>query len=196
MKTKTKEISIVEEITPEIDLINVPKIVDEKSLTNATEVLSQANTFLKRVVAYKETKTKPLNEALKIIRAETKPLETKLENIIETIRESMSKYQTEKIRLQKLAEDNIANKVAEGKIKAETGIRKLENMDKPVERVATNTGKISFKEVKKFEVMDITLLPKEYIIANETAIRSAMNINIELPGVRYFTEQIPINNLR
>ena len=39
IKTK-KELSIVEEITPALTSINVPKIVDEESLTSATEVLS------------------------------------------------------------------------------------------------------------------------------------------------------------
>lgn len=176
--------------------INLPKIVDEHSMTEATEVLSQANKYLKDLIADKETMTKPINESLKVIRAKYKPLETKLESIIDSIRKSMSMYQTEQIRLQKIKEDKIALRVDKGTLKVETGIRKIEELPQTATKVSAQSGKISFREDKKFEVIDITMLPKEYILANEIAIRTAMKAGIELPGVRYYTEQVPINNLR
>ena len=191
-----KQVSIIDQIAPAITAINIPKIVDEKSLTNATEVLSQANKYLKELTTDKEKLTKPLNDALKEVCARYKPIEIKLEGIIDNIRSSMSQYQTEQIRLQKAEEDKIAERVAKGNLKVETGIKKLESMDKPVDKVNTQTGKISFKTVKKFEVVDLALVPVEYHLANETAIRNAMVANIELPGVKYYTEQVPINNLR
>lgn len=49
-----------------------------------------------------------------------------------------------------------------------------------------------FKRVKKSDLNDIRIEE----LANETAIRNAMVANLELPGVRYYTEQVPINNLR
>ena len=195
-KTTTKEISIIDEVTPVIESMKVLEIKDEKSLTSATELLSQANKYLKALDEDKSKITKPLNDALKEVRARYKPLEVKLENLISSIRSSMSKYQTEQIRLQKIEEDKIAERVAKGTLKVETGIAKMENLDKPVDKVNTSSGKISFKTVKKFEVVDLSQVPVEYHIANETAIRNAMVANIELPGVRYYTEQVPINNLR
>lgn len=195
-KKTIKEVSIIEKLTPALMSINVPKIVDEKTMTNATEVLSQANKYLKDLVADKETMTKPINESLKAIRAKYKPLEIKLEGIIANIRASMTSYQTEQIRLQKIEEEKIAERVAKGTLKAETGIKKMENLNKPVEKVNTESGKISFKEVEKFEVIDISKVPMEYHLVDETMIRNAMKINIHLEGVRYYTEQIPINNTR
>ena len=100
-KKPTKELSIIDKITPALTSINIPKIVDEKSMINATEILSQANKYLKDLVADKETMTKPINESLKVIRAKYKPLEIKLEGIIANIRNSMTSYQTEQIHLQK-----------------------------------------------------------------------------------------------
>ncbi len=72
----------------------------------------------------------------------------------------------------------------------------MENLDKPVDKVNTQSGKISFKEVEKFEVEDISKLPIEYHLADEVAIRNAMKANIHLEGVRYYKEQVPINNIR
>lgn len=195
-KKQTKELSVIDKLTPALMSINVPKIVDEQTMTNATEILSQANKYLKDLVADKETMTKPINESLKAIRAKYKPLEIKLEGIIANIRASMTSYQTEQIKLQKIEEEKIAERVAKGTLKAETGIKKMEAMDKPVEKVATESGKISFKEVEKFEITNLAEIPIEYHLADETAIRNAMKANIHLPGVKYYTEQVPINNLR
>lgn len=195
-KPTTKAVSIIDQISPVITSINIPKIVDEKTLTSATEILSQANKYLKDLTIDKEKITAPLNAALKEVRAKYKPIEIKLEGIIENIRHSMSAYQTEQIRLQKIEEDKIAERVAKGNLKAETGIKKMENLDKPVDNVNTQSGKISFKEVEKFEVIDISKIPMKYHLVDETAIRNAMKANIHLEGVRYYKEQVPINNLR
>ena len=189
-------ISIIEQLQPEIESIGNIKIVDEQSLTKATEVLSQANKYAKQLEEDKQKITKPTNDALKEIRARYKPLENKLEDIILNIRKSMTSYQTEQMRLQKIEEEKIANRVAKGTLKVETGIRKLEELPQTADKIATQSGKISFKTVKKFEVIDITLIPHKYLIVNETAIRDAMKAGIELPGVKYFEEQVPINNLR
>lgn len=189
-------ISIIEQLQPEIESIGNIKIVDEQSLTKATEVLSQANKYAKQLEEDKQKITKPINDALKEIRARYKPLENKLEDIILNIRKSMTSYQTEQMRLQKIEEEKIANRVAKGTLKVETGIRKLEELPQTADKIATQSGKISFKTVKKFEVIDITLIPHKYLIVNETAIRDAMKAGIELPGCKYFEEQVPINNLR
>lgn len=189
-------ISIIEQLQPEIESISNIKIVDEQSLTKATEVLSQANKYAKQLEEDKQKITKPINDALKEIRARYKPLENKLEDIILNIRKSMTSYQTEQMRLQKIEEEKIANRVAKGTLKAETGIRKLEELPQTADKISTQSGKISFKTVKKFEVIDITLIPHKYLIVNDTAIRDAMKAGIELPGCKYFEEQVPINNLR
>lgn len=189
-------ISIIEQLQPEIESIGNIKIVDEQSLTKATEVLSQANKYAKQLEEDKQKITKPINDALKEIRARYKPLENKLEDIILTIRKSMTSYQTEQMRLKKIEEEKIANRVAKGTLKVETGIRKLEELPQTADKIATQSGKIAFKTVKKFEVIDLTQVPIKYHLADETAIRDAMKAGIELPGVKYFEEQVPINNLR
>ncbi len=116
-KKPTKEVSIIDEIKPALTSMAQIKIVDEKSMTGATEVLSQANKYLKDLIADKEKITKPINESLKAIRAKYKPIETQLEDIISNIRSSMTKYQTEQIRLQREEEEKIAERVAKGTLK-------------------------------------------------------------------------------
>lgn len=171
-------------------------ITSESEKEEATAFLSLLNKRLDSVVAYKESKTKPLNEALKIIRAETKPYETKLEDAITAVRKGMTTYQNEAVRIAREKADKIAARVGEGsgKLKAETAIAQIDNLDKPSNNVATTAGSVKFREVKKFEVTDLKKVPMEFHLANETAIREAMKAGTELPGVRYWIDQEVVNS--
>lgn len=197
-KETTKEVS-VKVIDKNISLI-LPaaqklEIVDAETMKEAVSVLSTINQWNDRVVAYKESKTKPLNLALKIIRDETRPLETRLTEVIGQLRRKITTYQTEAKRVADEEAAKIAARVGEGKgkLKVETAVRQIDEVEKPDALVASDDGLVKFKTVKKFEVMDMTMLPIEYHLADETAIRKQMAAGIELKGVRYYNEEVPVN---
>lgn len=195
---KTEEITIKQEkeIVPFIQKIGSNlTIIDVPTLAQATEYLSQANQYLTALTKDKETMTKPLNEALRAIRAKYAPTEKALEDVILSIRKAMTTYQTQETLRIKEEEEKIASRVGDGKgkLKVETAIKKIEDIERTPDKVTSSSGSITFKESKKFEVTNCSQLPPQYILPNETAIRSAMNKGIELPGVRYYTEQTPIN---
>lgn len=180
------------EITPIEKKISSLVISDQTSLKVATELLSQANSFLDRVIEEKEKVTKPLNEALKAERARFKPLEASLDAIIASIRGKMSIYQTALVKSQKEAEAELAKSLESGDINIEDGIAIIpEEISKKTE---TDFGSVQFIEQKKFEVVDLAELPIQYHLANETAIRKAMLAGEELKGVKYWTEMVPRNN--
>ncbi len=193
---KSKEVSIViKQSSPVIEEAKALKIDSPKKMEEAVEVLSKLNKFLDAVVAYKEKKTKPLNELLKVIRGETKPVETMLEEAIEIIRDGMSDYQTEAKRIADEEADKISARVGEGKghLKMETAVKKMEEIETPDNKVVADTGSVKFKTVEQFEVIDIKLLPIEYHLADEVAIRKQMVAGNKLAGVRYFTKEVPVN---
>ncbi len=190
---KTKEIIIKEQAQSIIDKIEELSITDGEQMTQATSTLSQLNKMLDALVEDREKMTKPLNAALKEIRGKYKPAEEILDNAISALKGKMSKYQTEQLAIQKAESDKIAEKVIKGSIKVETGIRKLGELDSPEERIDTEEGKVSFRTVKKFEVVDMSLLPIQYHLPNEPTIRGSMMAGLELPGVRYWEEQSIIN---
>lgn len=194
--TQDKEVKVLEkEITPFVKKAEGLVISDAKGMKSATEILSQMNKYADQVKEKKESVTKPLNAALKAARALFAPLEDKLESGISEIRSAMSSYQTEQKRIAKEEEDKIAARVGEGKgkLKVETAVKKMSEIDKPEDSVSSDSGMVKFKTVKKFKVMDVTILPHEYILADEVKIRKAMLAGIELPGVEYFTEEVPSN---
>lgn len=186
---------IVKDISPVVLKAKGLSIKDEKDMTEAVELLSVLNKGLDRVVLEKEKVTKPLNEALKQERARWKPFETMCEEAIEIVRKKMTVYQTEKTRLVQEEEAKLAARVGEGKgkLKMETASRMIDEIDAPEKSVAAESGSVRFEKVKMFRIVDLSLLPTEYILPNEVKIRAAMKKGEEIPGVEYYTEERPKN---
>ncbi len=114
---------------------------------------------------------------------------------INYLRTAMSDYQTEEKRVADEKAEKIAARVGDGKgkLKVETAVSQIEQIETPQKEVATEEGLVQFRTVQQFEVTDFALLPDDYKTANEVAIRKAMKDGIELPGVRYFEKQVPAN---
>ena len=193
-KENNKELEIIKkEISPVQAKVSSLVIKSGADMTDATEILSRCNKYYDSLKIEKEKITKPLNAVLKEVRGRYKPIEDQLDEIITTIKGKMGSYQQIALQKQEKEEQKIADKVASGKMEVGKAIDKLGEMDSPEEKVKTDEGSVSFKTVKKFEVMDLTLLPVDYLLPNEVAIRKAKTEGIELAGVRYYEEQSVIN---
>ena len=194
IKQEDKSLTITPKIiAPVVARASEIEIIDAPSMKVAVEFLSEANNYLDKVVEWKEKKTKPLNEALKVIRAETKPVEKALEEAIENVRGKMSAYQTAQVRIQKEQADKIAQKVSDGKIKIETGVHKLGEIAVPEKEVATDAGLVQFRETKVLKIVDIKLVPDKYFVIDEAEVMSDLKQGIEVPGCEINIIQTPIN---
>lgn len=185
-----------EQLPPIIKSAESIEIVDEASKTKATQLLSILNARNDKVVAEKKTITDPANAILKRERARWKPIETMLSQGIDVLRTKLSRYQTEQKRIADEEAEKIAARVAPGRgnLSSEKAVEKIAAIATPSKVTVTDAGSVKFRTVPKFEVMDLTLLPIEYHLANETAIRAAMREGTQLPGVRYYEEEEPINS--
>ena len=162
-------------------------IKDETDMSKATSVLSVLNKYLDELTRQKELLTKPLNAALKEIRSRYKVPEEKLESKINEIRKMMISYKTEQVQLQAKKEQELAEKVANGKISIEKAADKLNKLPEVIKNTEVAEGSVKFKPVKCFEVVDMALLPIELHLPNTFEIRARMISGIEEPGVKYWT---------
>lgn len=186
----------LKKIEPLVEQATSFEVTDADTMSKATEFLSELNAHNDRIKETKEKVTKPLNEALKEERARWKPAETILTVAIATMRRKIGLFQTqEKARVAE-KEAKIAARVGEGKgkLKVETAIDKMEEIDRPASVVSTQSGTVKFRTTKMCEVEDITKVPYEYLTANMVAIRASMKDNKEIPGVRYWTEETVVNS--
>lgn len=175
-----------------IDEINDLVIKNDDDLERGVVLLSEINKINDRVDAEKSKIIKPLLLAISVERKRWKPIEDILKSPIESLRRKMSEYSTYKYNKNIDKQDKIKDSILNGEISLEKGIKKLEKIDN-LRVVSTESGSVKFRSIKRFEVVDITKLPSEYILPNESKIREAMGNNIELDGVRYFIEQVPYN---
>lgn len=195
MTTKNELVPLQKKIVTVAEQVERFEIKVQEDMTKAVTLLSQLNKYADSVKEKKDLLTKPLNTALKAARAIFAPVEETYEGAIEMLREKMSRYQTEQVRIKKEKEDAIARRVKEGKgnLTVDTAVKKMSELKVVKKEVATDAGLVQFREVKRFEVMDITLLPIEYHLADEVMIAKLMKEGKEVAGVRYYTEQVPVN---
>jgi len=192
---KINEVAIIKKGITLADKMSEITIKNTGDMEKANDHLSNAKAQLKAITEEKEKVTKPMNEALKAERARWKPAEEALDGVIKDIRRKMSVYQTEQDRIEREAEAKIAARVGKGKgkLKVETAVNRIQEIERAPSKLTSSKGKLTFRTVQKFEVMDLTMLPKEYILPDMVEIRTAMKLGKQVPGVRYYEEKEPIN---
>lgn len=192
-----KEVAILEkEVTPTVNDALTIVIENGKDMMSATEILSTLNKYGDIVKEKKEAITKPLNASLKAVRDMFRPLEEKIAEPIAHVRGEMSRYQMEEMERVRKEEQKLVNRIGDGKgkLQFETAGRKMEEIERPDAVVEGKTGSIKFREDQDFEVMDMTLLPIEYVVADMVKIRRDMKDGKKVAGVRYFTKMTPVNS--
>lgn len=205
--TKTKALTLIpqKEISPVVQNAQFLVVNNPKDMELATSSLSSLNTYLKRVIAYKESKTAPLNATLKIIRAETKPLEEALSAAIVTIRQKMSVYQTEQKRISDAEAAKIAARVGTGKghFTAETATKKIDEIDAPATAVTTDAGTVRFRTDRKLKITDPDKVlawmfnhQPTYLSYPESTVLILLKEGVQIDGAEIEEIQVPLNNIR
>lgn len=191
-----KKITVIEKkLSPIAEEAQTLPIENEASMRTATILLSKLNQFNDNIKEEKEKVTKPLNEALRAERNRWKPVETMYENAIFSLRSKMTKYQTLFVRRNSDKEQAIANRIGEGKGKLtlETASKKLSELPRIQKEISTEAGSITFKEIRKFKIIDFSKIPRNYLILDDQLVREAMKSEEKIPGIEFYTEQIPYN---
>lgn len=193
--TNEKAIAIIEkQLNPLISKAVKIEITSDDEQRAAGELLSQINKQSDALKKLKEGLTKPMNAALKAARALFAPREEKIEVAVDALRVAMGAYKRAADLKVAEAERKLADRVEKGTMKAETAVRKMSELEVAESHIETDSGSVKFRDVKRFEVMDIHLLPMEYHVADEVAIRKEMVAGRELAGVRYWTDSVPVNS--
>lgn len=164
-----------------------------ETVPEAVELLSSLNRIKDDITAQKELITRPLLDKLAEERAKWKPKELKLEAVITKIRTALTSYQTELVAKQRAEQEAIAKKLEDGKIKPQTAIKRMQSVEDVQNTVESATGKISFKTVTRFKLVDHTVLSAEYLLLNEEKVREMLKDGQKLVGIEYWSEQVPIN---
>ena len=189
------------------------KVKSHGDMLVATDLLSKLNQINDRAEEEKQKVLKPLNEARTAEIKRWRPIIGFYEEAIKHIRSEMTTYQSKEANKQRAREEAVADKLSKGEIDLDQAMSKIEKIKTIDKKVATDAGSVQFRATKKYEVMDMSLiftkvttdrhgkaivtidndLLAKYLIPNDKAITEDMKNGIEIPGVRYYTEQTPVN---
>lgn len=194
MKTD-KSIIIQAETAPLLVKACEFSIKSADDMTEASEMLSRLNQANDKITAEKERITKPLNEALKAERSRWKPLELKLEEAITKIRTEMTDYQTEQVRLDKIEEKKIADKLASGEIKkTTTAVKHMAAIYRPEQKVVVASGSVKFKPMPFLKITSEAQIPRDYFKLDEKMLLDDLKLGKQIPGAEIEIRQIPVNS--
>ena len=190
------QISIItKEIAPLVKSAEKLIISNEKELTYSAELSAQLKAKAKAIKEDREKITAPMVEALEAVREKYRPTENEVKQAIEMVTKAQSTYQTEQIRIRKAEEQKIADRVKSGKgnLSIESGLKKLEAIDKPVAVVATSIGQLKFRTDRILKVWDHTLIPLEYYDLNESKLLKDLKAGKQVSGAGLEEVQTPVN---
>lgn len=180
-------------------------ITDEKSMIEATELMSQANKILDQIEVEREKVTVPLNEALRAENGRWKPMKDLLAGIVKGLRQKASEYQTKMVNEANAEAKKIADRVGpgKGKISLETAVRKIEGIEKPVENVTgAISGSLAFKATPTLKITDMTNFLHHiantgkfhYVEIKKSEVMNELKAGVKIVGAEIEIVQTPINS--
>lgn len=201
---ETKAVAVLEKkAAPIFTTATALKIESAKDQAVAAEMLAQIESYADKMDALKKTITKPANEVLKAARTLFKPFEEKSEEASSYLRKEMGRYQLAMENAAKEEEARIAARVGEGKgkLKAETAVRKFEEIERPEAAVATSLGAIKFRTDKKLKIVNpeaiqMWIIKNKYFgfcAVNESALLKYLKEGNTVDGAELEEVKTPIN---
>lgn len=191
--TNEKAVAIIEKkLAPILVTAQNIRITNAKEMEEAAVQLTHLNRYGDELKKLKETMTKPMNAALKAARELFRPREVRIDEAVTSIRNKMSTYQTEQEVLAKAEEDKIAARVGQGKgkLKPETAVRQMDELDRPAKSIDTGIGSIKFRTDQKLKITNaqsvVTWLIKnacwDAVEISERAVYTLLKEGKKIPG--------------
>lgn len=192
------------------------EVTDEATCARAAEVLTVVAKAVKVADKKRLEATEPYRNSTKVIDAEFKELAAPLKGVEERLRGEIVRFEAERRRA---AEEEVRKHEAEVRA-AEKAQREAEfEAARAAEEAAkrneppppapapppppppppapreksvrhTSTGSVSTRTVWKFEIVDSSMIPREYLSVDGTAIRTAISVGVrEIKGLRIYPDE-------
>jgi hypothetical protein len=184
----TKEIIISKQISPIVEKAESLKITNSKTMEQASNFRAKLKEEEKRLEEDKQKLTKPINDSLKAIRAKYKPAEEIISNTLGILNTKMSDYQMELIKKQRTEEEKIVKSIESGDVSIDEAVEKMNSLSEVKTSKAT-----AFRPSYELVIKDSNLIPREYLIVDESAVKKALIAGVKVAGAELKEVMIPVN---
>lgn len=189
--TETKEIVALKSEVSELEIqANELNIATAEQNAHAVEFKAKLSKTKKDIEARKKEITDPLNTAIRSARALFAPIEDAFEKAERAVATKLLDYKRKTEEEARKKEAQIAARVERGTIKIETAERKMEQIQRVETHADTAYGRVQFRKVKQIRITDKNLVPDEYWVIDEVALRKAVITDGKtVPGVEMYIEE-------
>lgn len=156
------------------------KTTSKETYDKGAELLSIINGATKKAKEEKDKVLKPAELTVKRIKEQWKPFETKLAEAVNYVKLQMSGW---------LVAEKAREAEAQKKILSDNRITKPDTIQRKFSAVIMDPVS-NTRDVLKLYIDDPNLIPREYLVIDETAVRNALKEGIEVPGARLEREKI------
>ncbi len=197
--TDSSIIALQSEVTRLLHYAEVIVVASDADVKTATEDLSLLAKLKKAIADKRKDWLTPIKENLDAVDAVFKSLSQPLDQADKLTRTKILAYRAEVERKVREAEEinrlrmEAAKKEMELKGELTESVNLVEVTPLPPKTVRTEVGDLGTSEIWKFQVVDFTLLPNEYKIADEVKIGKVVRAtkgSIAIPGVKMWPEKI------
>lgn len=187
----TNEIEFKTQIDPEV-LNREVVISNQEEYTQAGDVMKLCKNKIKEIDEERKLYTQPLDESKKRIMAKAKSITEPLEKYVEKISKAMGEwYLAEEKRRQEEQKKLEEQAIKEAGDSPDVIVPIVESVKTTRGQVSTTTG-IKYND---FEIVDEALIPREYLMVDESKIKEAINKGgvKSISGIK-ITEQVRFTN--
>lgn len=165
-------------------------ITSQEENAIAIELKATLDKTWKGIKAFKESITKPINEALKNARAMFAPIEAKYESADNLVGSKLLAYKRRVEEEVRKKETKIIADLESGKIKKlETAERRIENLEQVQKITHTAVGDVQFRQIPKMRILDENLIPEKYWVIDLVSLRKDVVAGIVVPGAEKYYEE-------
>jgi len=191
MTVDTKELTALKGRVSKLETqANAVTISTQEDYTAAVDLVSRLKDAGSKIKASKESVTKPLNEALRNTRELFAPIEEQFAKAEAIVKTKLLDYKRKIDAEARVAEAKIAARVENGTMRLDTAERKLDAVERVENTTRGKVGEVQVRVIKKVRIVDAAVLPREYLIPDEVAIRRDALGGKTIAGVEVYDEEI------
>ncbi len=158
--------------------------IDLKPITDDQAIIASLK---KDIDTLRKSLTDPLEQEKKAIIAAFRDIAEPLNQADTINRNKLTAYRVEQERQANEARKAEAIKTAVA-MQAGEVLESAPEIPAVVQHVSTGMGSVGFIKHYAFEIVDASLLPREYLQPDEKKIRAAVNAELAIPGVRVWRD--------
>lgn len=187
MEIDTKKLSAVKGLaTKAVNIANeIGDITDDTQYALVAQKRVDLNEYKKEIEKSKRSVLDPLNEARTKFMAMFKPAETQVVSAIAIIDGKLRTYNQVKAEAARVKEEELRAQIAAGEKDVAEAVSEISEVQSKPEVFAQKTGKkLVERKLLKLNVFDPTLIPREYLVVDNVAVRAALLAGKQIPGAR------------